>query len=1490
MTPFKHGKNQDDPLRESSVQWIYIAMPRARRNFLETHTELLAPATEQFLQEILTSETLETDEKTYFRALLRILRDAQMRGGTPEAVRAAYVNKESGFILDLPPWLEKIEQLIESTKNFNQNLQTIAGASRHQYTIGWTIAGVRQAIARVKDDSHLAPEIYAALQYEFGIVLKSAQFNRVNNLDAAITALEAALQIYTFANYPIQYARTNYALGLTLVQYNKEKKPQDRQKTIRCLEKAIHCLTEALPIYTREEFPEIWAAVQYELAEIYQSYRLLDNQSEHQEKAINHFEATLAVYTPDTHPLDYAQTQMDLGNAYATRQADNQQDNYEQAISHYEAALRTLHPLTSGWAIVHLNLSVAYRNRLAGDRRENIKQAIYCSEEALQVFTRQAFPTEWAQAHNNLGRAYTLRPEGEQRANLEQAIVFFQTALKVFTRRKFPYDWAKVQLNLSTVYSERIAGEKRENIEQAIQHAEAALQVFTQQAFPVQWALMQNNLGSAYMVRVQGDRRTNLEQAIACHNTALEVYRREAFPDDWAMVQMNLSNNYRERLAGERSENIEQAIQHAEAALQVFTQQAFPVQWAQAHNNLSSAYMMRLVGERRINIEQAIASYETTLEIFTYEEFPNDWAMVQLNLGNAYRSRLAGKKSSNQEKAIRSCEAALQVYSQEVHPQRWAMIQNNLGGIFLLRPQGERRKNMEQSLAHFQAALQVYTFQSFPFEWAKLQVNLVIAYMSRLEGEAYENQERAIYAGKAALRFYTQKQYPVEWAMILYTLAEVYMDTKVGESATNLANAADYCTQALQVYTLKAFPIEHRQVQFCLAQVESQRQNWQAVHTACEQISAVTEFLVQLGAGTSGRMIALEGESNAVALDAFALVKMGRIGDALLTLERGRARGLARALALNEAVPDLIRDSERRKRYIAARNALGNIQHMLDNTFLPIDQEQRRSGLEGGLAYQQAREDFDRVVAEIRAAHDPDDFLQDTMDSETLLRATEIANTSHAVVYLTATPWGGLALAALGNHASLPAKTSFAFLDLPKLTYSMIQDLAYTFLENDPSYIAGGLASAQHGNIALPKLPDALDMTWREVTMQFHTTVTQAGNAGKLAEAMQAVLNNEAFKPFVDQPIGMIDPTELAHLKTTMAQIFLQLELQRSLEELAHTAMRPLIAWLQKLGTTSLTLIPCGSLAIFPLASVPIDKQLTVADWFPTSIAPNARSLLHRNGDNSNPRRAGVYSIGNPLPTNVSLEWSEAEALTVTRIARKLGMSAEARIQNRATREWLIEKLAQAAVIDASCHGRFRLDDFLQSALVLANRKELTLADMLHNQADLHGLRLLVLSACQTAIPDLQGIVNQIYSLQGVIDEVHSLAVGMLQAGAKAVLASLWVVDDRATYLLIARFFQEWLPQMDVEPPAAALARAQAWLRTITNRELAHWQTDAFPLIHQNENGRKDPTVTVRGENTRYDIELAGRILRSSAQLRSGPDARPYEDPIYWAGFQVNGW
>jgi len=52
----------------------------------------------------------------------------------------------------------------------------------------------------------------------------------------------------------------------------------------------------------------------------------------------------------------------------------------------------------------------------------------------LQVYTREAFPTDWAGTQNNLGNVYADYSDlGDREANLRQAIGCYETTLQIFS-------------------------------------------------------------------------------------------------------------------------------------------------------------------------------------------------------------------------------------------------------------------------------------------------------------------------------------------------------------------------------------------------------------------------------------------------------------------------------------------------------------------------------------------------------------------------------------------------------------------------------------------------------------------------------------------------------------------------------------------------------------------------------------------------------------------------------------------------------------------------------------------------------------------------------------------------------------------------------------------------------------------------------------------------------------------------------------------------
>lgn len=84
-------------------------------------------------------------------------------------------------------------------------------------------------------------------------------------------------------------------------------------------------------------------------------------------------------------------------------------------------------------------------------------------------------------------------------------------------------------------------------------------------------------------------------------------------------------------------------------------------------------------------------------------------------------------------------------------------------------------------------------------------------------------------------------------------------------------------------------------------------------------------------------------------------------------------------------------------------------------------------------------------------------------------------------------------------------------------------------------------------------------------------------------------------------------------------------------------------------------------------------------------------------------------------------------------------------------------------------------------------------------QLDLRGLDLVVLSACQTALGEVTG------------DGVYGLQRGFKKAGANSLMMSLWKVDDKATQLLMNRFYDNLIDRKMSK--FESLKEAQRFLR-----------------------------------------------------------------------------
>ncbi|OQZ02014.1 MAG: hypothetical protein B6D36_13560 [Planctomycetes bacterium UTPLA1] len=146
----------------------------------------------------------------------------------------------------------------------------------------------------------------------------------------------------------------------------------------------------------------------------------------------------------------------------------------------------------------------------------------------------------------------------------------------------------------------------------------------------------------------------------------------------------------------------------------------------------------------------------------------------------------------------------------------------------------------------------------------------------------------------------------------------------------------------------------------------------------------------------------------------------------------------------------------------------------------------------------------------------------------------------------------------------------------------------------------------------------------------------------------------------------------------------------------------------------------------------------------------------------------------------------------------------------------------------------------------------------------LEGTELVVLSACQSARGPLA-------SGEGMV----ALTWGFLYAGADAVVASLWKVDDTATRLLMTRFYENLLGRFPEPngvvslctpmPKVQALHEAKLWLQGLT--------------VNHAKRLADNPSGGTRGP--------IGPISRPATTKPNTPN--PYADPYYWAAFILVG-
>jgi CHAT domain-containing protein len=235
-------------------------------------------------------------------------------------------------------------------------------------------------------------------------------------------------------------------------------------------------------------------------------------------------------------------------------------------------------------------------------------------------------------------------------------------------------------------------------------------------------------------------------------------------------------------------------------------------------------------------------------------------------------------------------------------------------------------------------------------------------------------------------------------------------------------------------------------------------------------------------------------------------------------------------------------------------------------------------------------------------------------------------------------------------------------------------------------------------------------------------------------------------------------PTMRKYLPTLTQKINIHLK------KLYDALVRPLEQMLER---RKLIIVPCGRLHYLPFQALHDGHQYLI-EQREVSYAPSAIIFLQC-------LQRGGHALERALLLGVSDEQAPRIADEIDAI-KNVFQDVTTLVGDAGTAAALRRDSAGADVVHLACHGQFRSDNPLFSALKLA--------DGWFSVGDAYGLKLnhalITMSGCETG-------VNAV----APGDELIGLARGFFAAGARSILLSLWMVDDEATNELMVDFYRE---------------------------------------------------------------------------------------------------
>lgn len=284
---------------------------------------------------------------------------------------------------------------------------------------------------------------------------------------------------------------------------------------------------------------------------------------------------------------------------------------------------------------------------------------------------------------------------------------------------------------------------------------------------------------------------------------------------------------------------------------------------------------------------------------------------------------------------------------------------------------------------------------------------------------------------------------------------------------------------------------------------------------------------------------------------------------------------------------------------------------------------------------------------------------------------------------------------------------------------------------------------------------------------------------------------------------------------------------------------------------------PTGALSVFPLAAALLAS--TGQGTTPLAISQVRSLRLASPCSNLAPSLDSVMSVSHDSVTGKMgrIPFARVEGMLVPEM---LGAGRHLEGERAVSRE-ICREGSTASTLHFACHGHVDWSNPLASGLVLPRGAWLTGLDIL-TDLNLSRARLVVLSSCDVGL-----------EVPRPGDEHYGLVSAFMQAGALAVVASLWSANDLATLLLMNRFYTNLVTMEGSWLIARALSGAAHWLRWASIRSL---MTELMSIAH-----------ILRHKAEAHEVDEM--INRASVLLAIQREEHPFGHPYYWGGFQLYG-